>query len=66
MDLLTTEWVKRIIDELETNVFEQRYTPYEPVTADEWIQLNAFTMEYLYTYMFGNDDIIRILSSETL
>lgn len=58
------QWIKRIIDEMTTNEFEQRYTPYAKVTKEEWDRLFSYLVDYLYEYMFGNDTLNRILSSE--
>jgi hypothetical protein len=48
---------------MTTNEFEQRYTPYS-ITKEEWQQLFNYLRDYLYEYMFGNDTLNRILSSE--
>lgn len=49
---------------MTTNEFEQRYTPYDKVSPEEWDMLLSYLRDYLYEYMFGNDTLNRILSSE--
>ena len=39
LDIDEEVWVKRIIDEMITNSFEQRYTFYKEVTEEEWKML---------------------------
>jgi hypothetical protein len=39
-------WAKRIIDEMITNDFEQRYTPYQELTDEEWIKLYNYLSDY--------------------
>lgn len=39
LDIDEEVWVKRIIDEMITNTFEQRYTFYPEVTEEEWKML---------------------------
>jgi hypothetical protein len=61
---LSEEWIKRIIDELTTNKFEQRYTPYKPISEDEFKKVYKYLDDYLYLVMFGNEPLNKILSSE--
>ena len=39
LDMDEEVWVKRIIDEMITNTFEQRYTFYTEVSEEEWKML---------------------------
>ena len=39
LDIDEEVWVKRIIDEMITNTFEQRYTFYTEVSEEEWKML---------------------------
>ena len=57
-------WAKRIIDEMITNHYEQRYTPYQELTDEEWIKLYNYLSDYLYVYLFSSDSIVKVLSSE--
>ena len=57
-------WAKRIIDEMITNDYEQRYTPYQELTDEEWIKLYNYLSDYAYVYLFGTDSINKILASE--
>lgn len=58
------KWAKRIIDEMINNHYEQRYTPYQELTDEEWIKLYNYLSDYLYVYLFSSDSIIKVLSSE--
>ncbi len=63
-DRIDEMWAKRIIDEMITNHYEQRYTPYQELTDEEWIKLYNYLSDYLYVYMFSNESIVKVLSSE--
>ena len=60
------QWVKRIIDEMITNKFEQRYIPYEEVSDEEWAMMQQYLSDYMYIYMFGTDSLTKVLSSELM
>ncbi len=60
------QWAKRIIDEMITNNFEQRYVPYQQLTPDEWIKLYNYLSDYAYIYLFESDSIVKVLSSELM
>lgn len=60
---LNPEWVKRVIDEMQTNDFEKRYVWYS-ITDEEWERFYSYLSDYLYEYMFANDSLNRIVSSE--
>ena len=60
------QWAKRIIDEMITNDFEQRYVPYQPLTKDEWVKLYKYLSDYAYIYLFESDSVVKVLASELM
>ena len=64
-DRIDEMWAKRIIDEMITNHYEQRYTPYQELTDEEWIKVEVAMKDLiLYVYLFSNESIVKVLSSE--
>ena len=40
--------------------------PYQDLTTEEWIKLYNYLSDYAYIYLFENDSVVKMLSSELM